>query len=627
MKTLNKKHFPNYWLMIGAVVFITSLAAYVYITYQTTRAEIMTDIDDRLLSAARNVPLILGDHYHSNLSQLSELDYQKASSQLSAIAKNLGVEYLYTMIYDGSAVRFTASSFTEYDHKIGRVSGLQEAYLEATQINIQAFSSTTPLFEIAQDRWGTFKSVFVPFVSTDGQVYIAGADITLEALENKLAQSVRKASVTASFFFFIAVLVGFLYFLNYRRSLELDASTGYPNRSALSSKLINKQHLHWSVAVIWVKDLEDIIGFYGIPVAEEVMANLMDFFASRCETQSVFRIATGKCAILLKDVQENILFDLVRSFPLYSPVLSNPHICIHLHAGIASGNAQTVMENAYLACRQAKQQGELTVIYRHDNFENVLDHKNHLILTNSIHRAIQSQHIQPFFEPRCKPNSESISQFACSAQIFNEFGQLLVAQRLNPILFNLGLANQLCQILLKICVERFRKDNRNWSMCVPLSAMCDPHFTELLSNELRRYPAPMRITFEVNEQDLISSFTTVATFITQVKSKGVKVLINNVSSGLITVTRVIRLDIDAILLAPQITENVCEDIHVAQYVAHMALQCSAAKVSLGVCNVDTEQQYEKLIALGVDLLQGPFVGAAGPHITEQLAKLSNQARA
>jgi EAL domain-containing protein (putative c-di-GMP-specific phosphodiesterase class I) len=164
-------------------------------------------------------------------------------------------------------------------------------------------------------------------------------------------------------------------------------------------------------------------------------------------------------------------------------------------------------------------------------------------------------------------------------------------------------------------------------MAVPVSAMCDPHFTELLNNELRRYPTPQRITFEIDEQDLISHYSHVAAFIAQVKSKGVKVMVNNVSSGLITVTRVIRLDVDAILLAPQITEQVCNDIHVAQYIAHMALQCSAANVSLAVCNVEDEQQYDKLIELGVHLLQGRFVGSASPHVSEYLTKLANQARA
>ncbi|WP_462150652.1 EAL domain-containing protein [Pseudoalteromonas xiamenensis] len=627
MKTLKLKNIPNLWLIVGAILFISSLVAYVYISYQTTREEIMSEVDARLLHAARTVPLILGRDYHDKLNQLTDEDYQAASNKLSELAKALDMTYVYTMIYDPPSVRFTASSFTEYDHKIGRISRFKETYAEATAVNVQAFSSTTPLFEVAHDRWGSFKSVFVPYIAPSGQAYIAGADIALADLEAQLQQSARQAILTASFFFFIAALVGFLYFVTYRRTLEYDPSTGFPARVALMTKLRRKQHLHWSLAVIWVKDLEDIIGFYGIKVAEDVMQKLMDFFASRTAPHSVFRLATGKCAILFEEGDESQLVDLIRSFPVYSPIISNPHVCIHLHAGIATGNAQMVLENAYVACRQAKQQGELLRVYSYENLSGHLDHKNHLLLTNSIHRAIQSQHIQPFYEPRCEPHSNLINQIACTARIFNEFGQLLVAQRLDPILFNSGLSSQLCQILLKRCIERFRKESVHWSIVVPFSAMCDPHFLDLLKGELRRYPTPHRITFEVDEQDLLSNYSVVAAFITQVKAKGVKVLINHVSSGLITVTRVIRLDIDAIMLAPHITEHVCDDCHVAEYVHHMAVQCDVAKVKLCAMDVESAEQYDKLVELGVHSLQGRFVGASSPQVPQQLLKHPRQASA
>ena len=39
--------------------------------------------------------------------------------------------------------------------------------------------STEPVFEISQDQWGYFKSIFVTFVDDNGHTYITGADITI----------------------------------------------------------------------------------------------------------------------------------------------------------------------------------------------------------------------------------------------------------------------------------------------------------------------------------------------------------------------------------------------------------------------------------------------------------------
>ncbi|CCQ12646.1 putative orphan protein; putative EAL domain [Pseudoalteromonas luteoviolacea B = ATCC 29581] len=621
------KYKPHIWLLIGLSLFISCLTGFVYHSYHKERNVIMTQIDERLLQAARSVPLIINANYHENLVNISEKEKIEVSQKLTKLAQTLKVTYVYTMVFEPPYVRLSASSFTEDDRKNGTLSEFNEIYLEATPANINAFSSTSPTFEISQDKWGKFKSVFVPFLTSNGQVYLAGADIAIEDLEAQLEKSTEHAAMTASFFFFLALLVSLLYFYVYVRNLEYDLSTNYPNRAALLKRLLSKQHLHWTVAVIWVKDLEDIIGFYGLEVAERVMENLLNYFNSRCSSGYVYRIATGKCALLLPNCNEAQSIDLIRSFPIYSPVINNPHVCIHLHAGIASGNAQMVLENAYVACRQAKQQNELLRVYSHENVSGKLDHKNHLALTNSIHKAIQSKHIQPYFEPRHLAHSGQITQLACSARIFNEFGQLLVAERIDPILLNSGLASQLAQIVLNLCMNRFRKETISWSMAVPYVAMHDPHFLDLLNDELRRYPTPQRITLEIDEQDLLRNYSVVAAFISQMKAKAVRIMIHNVSSGIITLTRVIRLDIDAILLAAPIATHVCTDEHVAHYVEHMAVQCQKANVKLGAKHVGSAEQFDKLCALGVNWLQGPFVGPASPQIPEPLLKFTHQPRA
>ncbi|MFC3032922.1 EAL domain-containing protein [Pseudoalteromonas fenneropenaei] len=627
MTPFRLKNMPSFWLLIGALVFVSSLASYVYWSYQHTRQDIMREIDTRLLHAAKSVTLLLGEGYHDQLAVLDSTDYEQASNKLSTLAKTLEVEYLYAMYYEAPNVHFSASSFTEYDHKTGRISRFKDIYQEATTANVKAFSSTTPIFEISEDQWGKFKSVFVPHISPKGQIYITGADITIADLEQKLAQSARQAGFTASFFFFIAALVGFLYFVTYRRTLQYDPSSGYPNRTALMRALQQRQFQHVTVAVVWVKDLEDIIGFYGLSVAEQVMLKLMDHFATRAEPNSVFRLATGKCAILVAQQHEANLLEILRQFPAYSPIISNPHVCVRLHIGVATGNANMVLENAYIACRQAKQQGEFLRVYCEDSMATRLDHKNHLILTNSLHRAIESQHVQPFFEPRCDSEKQQVQQIACNARIFNEFGQLLVAKNLDPILNNSGLISQLDQLLLRLCMERFRKLNLDWSMAISLNAVLDPHFIELMHAELRRYPVPQRIQIELQEQDLLSHFSALASFISQLKSKGVKVMICNVSSGLMAVTRVSRLKIDAISLAPQITDNIADNSAVLEFVQHMAIQCNKAGIILVATNVRNDIQFNLLTQAGVKWVQGPYVGATSPHLPINLAEQHYEARA
>ena len=61
--------------------------------------------------------------------------------------------------------------------------------------------------------------------------------------------------------------------------------------------------------------------------------------------------------------------------------------------------------------------------------------------------------------------------------------------------------------------------------------MLDPSLNEYITNELKRYPHPSNITLELIETQAIANYSEVKAFISMVKSKGVKVIIDDFGSG------------------------------------------------------------------------------------------------
>ncbi|WP_105167452.1 GGDEF domain-containing protein [Pseudoalteromonas sp. T1lg23B] len=616
------------WSLVGFLLFISSLIGYVAYTYQSARQTIMDNIDQQLLHAAKSAQLILGDDYHAQLSSIDPQEYQQKSAQLTALAQAIGVEYVYTMVYRAPNVYFTASSFTKSDLKQDRVTQFLDHYQEATAINKAAFRSTEPVFEISKDQWGHFKSIFIPYIAPNGTPYITGADITIDKVDALLQESVTKATLTASFFFFIAVLVAALYLQLYRKSMSTDPRTGFANRVALERDLTKKQDQHLALAIVTVDELEDIISFYGTQVGDLALQKVMTYFKRFTHPHQVYRLATSKL-VIMSDIKngEAYLSQLINDFPKSSPVLKKPHLYIQLHAGIATGNKSLLLENASIACRQAKQNQQTVCLFSVDSQDARLKQKNHLAIANILQDAFDGDRIATYFTPRVNPKTEQILQHGCSPRIITEQGAILKTESFSEVVRQSRLQSKLTQCIFTQCITRFRKTSSAWSIKLSFQDATDPQLLDFIDQELRRYPQPQLITFELDEKDVLDNFNAMAVCINVLKSKGVKVSINAVSSGLLTVSRVMKLNIDMLLLDETLTPYIAEDEQVFEFIQNIAKLCSDKGILILVAGVESEQQYSKLSEAGVDLVEGHYIAKAAPHICSKLGQLNHQARA
>lgn len=606
---------PANILFAGFFIFLTCLVGYVYYTYETTRQAIISDIDQQLLHAAQSAQLIIDEHYHDNLTTISPEQYKALSKKLSKLADTLDVEYVYSMVYEVPFVLFTSSSHTKEDLQENKLTRFLDPYPEATVTNKSAFRSTEPVYEVSEDQWGHFKTIFVPYISPNGKTYLVGADMTTDSVQAQLNASVTRSVLSGSFFFFIAVLVASFYFILYRRSLTTDPRTGFGNRIALEHDIKHHKSEHLSLAIVEIHELENIVSFYGANVGDQVMSRIMEYFASQSSSVYVYRLATSKLVLLCDSERgEHFLSNLIQQYPTSSPILKRPHLYIQLNAGIAEGNKSLLLENAYVACRQAIQQKELVCIYSIDKHEAKQLQHARLAMAKTLNDAFSQNRVVVYFTPRCAPNHEIVCQYLCNARVLDEQGGLITDDAFSEVVKQSRMEGQLTRHIFSQCITRFRKSRTAWSIRLSYQDASDPQLIDFITQELRRYPQPSLITFELDEQDILDNFNAMAVAINILKSKGVKILVNSVSSGLLTVSRVMKLSIDAIKLDDGISSHLDSDEQVLSFIEHLARLCKDREMHFIVGNVETEVQYELLSAAGVSYLQGPYIGKATPHI-------------
>ena len=606
------------WLLYGFAAFFISLFGYIYYTYETTRSEIMENIDTKLLNAAVSVKHILGDDYHNIVNAglpISSAIYKDKSRALSEYAKQMQLAYVYAMVLRDGKVYFSASSYTQKDQNNGRVTQFLDAYPEATELNKEAFFSTEPVFEVSKDQWGYFKSIFVTFVDDNGHTYITGADITISDLNQQLQHSVTRAMITGCFFFFIAALIAGLYFLQLKRSLSTDARTGFANHVALEYYIKKTTKHRMELAVIAINELEDISSFYGTEVSDKVMANLLSYFQSRMPSEGfVYRLATNKIALLRTHSDERNIDDVINAFNYAIPALKEPYIYVSLYAGIDTGNKLMLIENAHVALQQAKLNNQRIV--RYENVFKQVEEKfrSNVTLAKEVKEAFDNNRIVPYFQAVYNNQSKQIDHYQCLARMASATGRIHAPDYFMMVLKRSRMDGLLRRTMFTRCIEQFRKTNVRWSINITAQDILDPSLSEFLELQLRRYPQPHNIIFQFYERDAIAYFSEVKTFINTLKNKGAQVIINEFGAGFSNLPHIRKLEIDGLKLDKGLVSQIHTNTDNYLFIENLVKYAQQLKLDVIAEQVDNEQIADALARAGVTLMQGSHFAPPTPYI-------------
>ncbi|AIY63779.1 EAL domain-containing protein [Pseudoalteromonas piratica] len=616
-------HYSNQgirWIIFACFLFLASLAGYVYYVYSHTYNDIMQDVDARLLNAAQSVKFILGEDYHNNIAGPEHIDeqaYLLKSKQLSEFATRLELEYVYAMISEGDQVYFSASSYTNDDVKNNKLTYFYDLYSEATELNKKAFYSTGPVFEHSEDQWGHFRTIFLPFQSDDGRTYLTGADITIKDLNEQLTASVTQAVITACFFFFIATLVGAFYIFILKRNLTRDPATGYANHIALERKLHNSSQLHMQLAIILVSDLEEIISFYGSHIGDTVMHKLLTRLdklkTSEC---TLYRLSSNKIALLTSYNNRTECIKQIENLSKNTPILCDPFIYVTLCTGIASGNKTLLIENARIAVEQAKRSREHVVFYSDAMNALKSQYQHNIKIAKDVRDAFNNSQVQAFFQPIVTSDGNDVLMYEGLARIEMN-NKLYEPDYFLSVVNRSRMDGQLTRIIFLECVDHFRKTDTCWSMNITAQDMLDPSLAAFFDDELKRYPTPHNITFELIETEAVANFNEVKGFITMVKRHGAKVFIDDFGTGYSNISNILKLEVDGIKIDASLVSQIIKDEEVFLFIQHIASFANKVNLILIAEGVENKLVVDKLAKAGIKYMQGYYFAEPAKSLAQQ----------
>ncbi|MGE5457957.1 MAG: HAMP domain-containing protein, partial [Methanococcaceae archaeon] len=179
-------------LLLISVFGLIMVSFYTMYSYWESSNTVRQSIDNTLLSGAYGAYYFEGDEFHDKIkdsTSVSEAEHLENVKKLSFLSNKLGLKYLYSMVMRDNRVYITSSSATDEEMQKKTYSPFFQEYTEATAGLKEAFRNKKIYFENQTDRWGTQRSVLVPFTTPKGDLYFIGADYAMEQINQRLLNS------------------------------------------------------------------------------------------------------------------------------------------------------------------------------------------------------------------------------------------------------------------------------------------------------------------------------------------------------------------------------------------------------------------------------------------------------
>ncbi|EDM68903.1 PAS sensor diguanylate cyclase and phophodiesterase [Moritella sp. PE36] len=215
----------NKRIYVSIAIYILSIISLATYSYLQEKNHIYTALDLKLKTAALTISSLLPANFHQK-----EMAYDENSTQLNSInrtvlsnyAKNINITNLYTLILRDNQILFTSASDTPIDDNGVDNNNIEflTTYDDADTQLYHIFTDQQPRLIEYQDKWGQFRSIFIPLYASDGSIYVAAADITIDTISFQLNQHFNKTILISAMFMLTVFLLFVMQTVSYRQQVK-----------------------------------------------------------------------------------------------------------------------------------------------------------------------------------------------------------------------------------------------------------------------------------------------------------------------------------------------------------------------------------------------------------------------
>ena len=610
--------------------YILIFFAYGYYSYKKELKAELAEVDKELLMGANAVSLLLPPNYHHkdfDITKISKEEDLKNIKKLSDFIRYTNLAYIYSLIRDKEGnIRFSSSSATPQELKDSSPAMYSfDIYDDAVAKKIFENNITTPVFNTSKDKWGEFRSVYILKYACDGYPYIVGADydyLRITTLKEHILGKITFLVVPLLLIISLYVFANYFVFIYLRNSLakkskalkeafEYDSLTKLPSKRKLIEDVKSSKETT-PIAILDIDKFSIINDIYGSDYGDRYLQYTATVLHNRILSHMrLYRLDSDAFAIVctqkkpLEDFARHIR-DILASCAQKSFTYKHYSTKLFLTAGISdTARKNNPLIKAEIALKRAKKNGERLRLYTED-----IDSNNHnKEVLDEIIYAIEEQKVYAYLQPIYDIKTDRIVKYEALMRIQKRDGSIASPEYFLEIAKHTPFYKELTLIMLDHVID-YAKEHPDLEFSINLSSMDieNEELMDALVQKLLQAAVEKRITLEMLESEEFKDFEYLFEFVKKVRSLGIKISIDDFGSGYSNISSTIKLSIDYLKIDGSLIRHILVDTRyekVIKSIVNFAEEMGAKTIAEFVEN---EAIAKKLKELGIDMLQGYYIG-------------------
>ena len=419
---------------------------------------------------------------------------------------------------------------------------------------------------------------------------------------------------------------------NLRTMAEHDSLTGLFNREYFMIELDRaieniKRGVHGNYALLYIdldnfKFVNDTLGHMA---GDQVLVEVTEMLSKRHRKSDLLaRLGGDEFAILISGANDEQVINAAESHRKlladYQFKYEGKIVNIGCSIGITLfGDEPQIREDilvqADIACHIAKRAGRNRVhVYKADDKQNMAAMSEDMGWASRIKLAIE----QDKFLIACQPIVDVKTMEICRHEVLirmqGDDGSVILPAGFLPSAERFGLMHGIDRWLVDHAIsmlgDRLRVDDKaHFALNLSAKSLDDPNMFETITKALGKYNVePRAVTFEITENVAISNLPAAIEFLRQLRQLGCKTALDDFGVGYSSFAYLKDLPVDFVKIDGSFVRNIHRDmlqftlVRSMNDIAHALGKMTVAEY------VDSEETMSQLVDIGVDFVQGYYVG-------------------
>ena len=622
----NRMRVSKSFVILAVVIPLVTVASMViYFEFIGAKKRVFSVIKEHLINQKvdlfRKYVTTLEQNYDENLPELilNNKNLSKKLEEELSLLQGQDVKYLYMLYRDNKGKYRYLLDATEDENE--RAFANQKFDTES-DIWDKAYASKTYQVTNQNSLETLWVTIAYPIVIKGKVVAVLGADFTYDVYSRivKILNPVEKIFLYITIFMLFMLLLAYiLVYLYYktRKKAFIDPLTKIYNRQYLSEFLETTSLQNYYLMMIDLDNFKLINDNFGHDVGDDVLVSVVNEIKSNIRQEDILIRFGGEEFILLVDKKESKesikVAERIRK-AIMNLIIESHDNKINMTVSIGVNpfpfSAKNIEEAIKIADEQlyiAKSSGRNRVEIFDEEKKYESETTNRI---SDIREAIDAGRIRCAFQLIVPTKSGEILKYEMLMRMISKEGKIIPPNDFLPSIRHTQVYISLTSIVLQKTIEMFEKNNAiKLSINLDIQDILNEDIMNLLQVTFAgKKELAQRLTIEILEHEEIKNFELIQQSIMRLKAIGFSIALDDFGSGYANFRYMINLSLDILKIDGTIVTNVDKDQAAYNIIKAIVEFAKSMQMKTVAEMVETKEEHDALIELGVDFLQGYYLG-------------------